>query len=52
LTDRTTAKTSTAGFVRFDGQEAAGAAKPTVKPSTARQKKAPGFIGPSGYDLR
>lgn len=52
LTDRTTAKTSTAGFVRFDGQESASPVKPTVKPSTGRQKKSPGFIGPTGYDLR
>jgi pilus assembly protein CpaC len=52
----TTAKSSTAGFVRFDGQELASRAKPTVRPTVrptvARQKKAPGFIGPTGYDLR
>jgi pilus assembly protein CpaC len=47
-----TAKSTTAGFVRFDAPDSAGPAKPTVKASTARQKKAPGFIGPTGYDLR
>ncbi|HEV3338746.1 MAG TPA: pilus assembly protein N-terminal domain-containing protein [Pirellulales bacterium] len=48
----TTAKSRAAGFVRFDGDEQASRAKPTVKAGTARQKKAPGFIGPTGYDLR
>lgn len=46
------ATTSTAGFVRFEGQEASRRVKPTVKAGAARQKKAPGFIGPTGYDLR
>ncbi|HVX12365.1 MAG TPA: pilus assembly protein N-terminal domain-containing protein [Pirellulales bacterium] len=45
-------KTNSAGFVRFEGPQTASAAKPTVKASTSRQKKTPGFIGPTGYDLR
>lgn len=52
LTSDTTAKPRAAGVVRFDGDEQTSRAKPTVKASTARQKKAPGFIGPTGYDLR
>jgi pilus assembly protein CpaC len=52
LTTDATPKSRAAGFVRFDGDEQAGRAKPTVKAGTVRQKKAPGFIGPTGYDLR
>jgi pilus assembly protein CpaC len=48
----TTARSRAAGFVRFDGDEQASRAKPTVKAGAARQKKTPGFIGPTGYDLR
>jgi pilus assembly protein CpaC len=52
LTPDTTAKSSAAGVLRFDGDEQASRARPTVKAGTARQKKTPGFIGPTGYDLR
>ena len=52
LTSDTPAKSSAAGFVRFDGDEQANRAKPAVKVGSARQKKTPGFIGPTGYDLR
>jgi pilus assembly protein CpaC len=45
-------KTNAAGFVRFESRDPPDRAKPTVKPRVARQKKTPGFIGPTGYDLR
>lgn len=52
LNGSTTGKKSTAGFVRFDGKQPSTGAKPAVKPSASRQKKTPGLIGPTGYDLR
>jgi pilus assembly protein CpaC len=52
LGNGTSVKSSTAGIVRFDGQEPVAGEKPTVRPSVARKKKSPGFIGPTGYDLR
>lgn len=45
-------KTNTAGFVRFEAEEPAAPVKPTIKSGSSRQKKKPGFIGPTGYDLR
>ncbi|HET6881206.1 MAG TPA: pilus assembly protein N-terminal domain-containing protein [Pirellulales bacterium] len=47
-----TAKKNSAGFVRFDAQDTSSPNKPTVKRSASRPKKTPGFIGPTGYDLR
>jgi pilus assembly protein CpaC len=47
-----TAKMSPAGFARFNSQGPSNRAAPTVKPGASRQKKVPGFIGPTGYDLR
>lgn len=47
-----TAKENTTGFVRFNGRQPVAGAKPTVKAGNSRSKKTPGFIGPTGYDLR
>lgn len=47
----TTGNRNTTGFVDADSRPSGGA-QPTVKRGTPRQKKAPGFIGPTGYDLR
>jgi pilus assembly protein CpaC len=47
----TTGNRNTTGFVAEESR-AAGGPQPTVKRGTPRQKKAPGFIGPTGYDLR
>lgn len=46
----TTVNRNTTGFV--DGNSQAPGPQPTVKRGTPRQKKSPGFIGPTGYDLR
>ncbi|HQU44818.1 MAG TPA: pilus assembly protein N-terminal domain-containing protein [Pirellulales bacterium] len=45
-------KTSTTGFVSSARQPRTGRPQPTVRPIAPRQKKVPGFIGPTGYDLR
>ena len=47
----TTGNRNTTGFVRSESPTSSGP-QPTVKRGTPRQKKAPGFIGPTGYDLR
>ena len=52
LSSQKSPKTNVAGFVRFEGNESSTPAKPTVKAGSSRQKKTPGFIGPTGYDLR
>ncbi|HVA47601.1 MAG TPA: pilus assembly protein N-terminal domain-containing protein [Pirellulales bacterium] len=44
--------TNTTGFVSSARQPRSGRLQPTVRPSAPRQKKVPGFIGPTGYDLR